>query len=172
MKRGVLLTALVSGLGLGACSQAGTTSDDCGGYGSCQAVVGLDARLMRAPLCVRIEVAPEESCSCESAVTVANDCDYEVYAQNFAFKGSELVIAPGESASFEIVPGEGPVVTGGEQQFELSADGSDFEVVVDYEVTEKSAASGCSIGSRGNASAAWLGLGALALYVVRRRRKA
>jgi MYXO-CTERM domain-containing protein len=176
MKSGFLpFLAVLSSLALGACA-AQATADQCSyGYGSCDAVTHLDARLMRAPICVFVEVAPEDPCACEGGVTVINACDYEVVAQNFSFMGSEVVLQPGDSATFEVVPGEGPTVTSGEQAYQLSGDGAEFEVVVDYGVTEKSDESGCSVrgagrGSRG--TSAVLALGALAMFVARRRRRA
>jgi MYXO-CTERM domain-containing protein len=175
MKSGFPLLLLVSSLSLGACA-APQSVDQCGyGYGSCEAVTDLDARLMRAPLCVFVEVAPEDPCACEGMVTVINTCDYEVVAQNFSFVGSEVVIQPGAVATFEVVPADGPTVTAGEQEYRLVADGSEFEVVVDYGVvTEEGTDGGCSVSGAGRGSrsaGAWLAPLALAMYAARRRRR-
>lgn len=147
-------------------------SAGCPQIGGCDAVIAIEARLEGGPSCVRIErTEPENGCVCQGTVYVANDCDFEVVAPEVDWNSGNHSIAPHTSQGID----RDQMPAGKHHDvIALEADGTTFQLVIDYEVAFREMESGgCSVTSGAAGSSAALGtmVAAAALMAARRRRR-
>lgn len=143
----------------------------------CDAVVELEARLEGAPACVRLDkVEPENGCVCYGSVALANDCAFELVAQDFAFVNDKTTVLPGETLSLDIDGSPTGDAVGGppgrnHEELNLQADGQSFKLILDFTVEHRVIETGCNVSGGSRPGLAAVGLGLAALLFARRRAR-